>query len=70
MLITAMRDRLQCLGWTLFDDGQRLENGQWCLLTVSCRHTILVFGDNQREVWSAACSMAMKLTRDGLARPE
>jgi hypothetical protein len=70
MLIAEMRHRLQCLGWKVFDEGRRLENGQWCLLAVSCGHTLIVLGDTRREVWSAVCSMAMKLTRDGLAKPE
>jgi len=30
--------------------------------------TLLAIADSRREAWSAACSMAMRLTRDGRMR--
>jgi hypothetical protein len=59
--------RLEHLGWKALDEG-RQEDGRYCLLAESCGHFIIAFADTRREAWSAACSMAMKLTREGPLR--
>jgi hypothetical protein len=64
-----MRQRLRDLGWRLLD-AQAAQDGSWFLLAQSCGHTIVALADSQREVWSAACALAMKLTREGCARSE
>jgi hypothetical protein len=67
MLIAEMRNRLSCLGWKTFDNGRQLANGRWWLFAQSCRHTIVALADSRQEAWSAACAMALKLTRNGWA---
>ena len=69
MLIVEMRHRLQCLGWKVLDDARQADDGSWWLNAQSCGHTIVALADNHQEVWSLACSMALKLTRNGLAKP-
>lgn len=61
------RHWLRCLGWKTQDDGEQLEDGRWCVCARSCGHTVVALGDGQREVWSAACSMALRITRNGWA---
>ena len=63
------RHWLQRLGWKTQDDGQQLDDGRWCVFARSCRHTVVALDDGQTEAWSAACSMALKVTRNGWARP-
>jgi len=71
MLTTEMmRQRLRDLGWRLLDDAQQAEDGSWWLCARSCGHTIVALADMRHEVWSLACSMAMKLTREGYGRSE
>jgi hypothetical protein len=65
--MTTEIQRLQCLGWKALDEG-RDEDGRYCLLAESCGHFIISCADTRREAWAAACSMAMKLTREGLLR--
>ena len=67
MTVKVLRHRLTCLGWKTLDSG-RLPDGRWWLLATSCGHAIVARGDSREEVWSAACAMALKLTREGLAR--
>jgi hypothetical protein len=69
MLIAEMRHRLQSLGWKTLDDARQADDGSWWLNAQSCGHTIVALADSRQEVWSLACSMAMKVTRDGLAKP-
>jgi hypothetical protein len=68
MLIVEMRHRLQHLGWKVLD-GAQADDGTWWLNAQSCGHTIVAHADSRQEVWSLACSMALKLTRNGLAKP-
>jgi len=71
MLTTEMmRQRLRDLGWRLLDDARQADDGSWWLIAQSCGHTIVALADTRQEVWSRACSMAMKLTRDGYVRSE
>ena len=67
MTTEVLRHWLECLGWKPLDKGQQ-KDGCWCVLAMSCGHTVLVFADTHSEAWSAACSLAMKLTREGLLR--
>jgi hypothetical protein len=69
MLITEMRHRLQYLGWRTLGRGQQID-GRWWVFAGSCGHTIIAIADTPHEVWSAACAMAMKLTRNGLSDGE
>lgn len=68
MLTAELRHRLRCLGWKTFDRERQTRDGRWWVYATSCGHTIIAFADSRREAWSAACSMAMKLTREGSAR--
>lgn len=67
MTVKVLRHRLECLGWETLD-SRRQPDGRWWLLATSCGHAIVALGDSREEIWSAACSMAMKMTREGLAR--
>jgi len=67
MLITEMRHRLECLGWRTFDNEIQLASGRWRLFAYRRGHIMVALADSREEVWSAACSMAMKLTRNGLS---
>ncbi len=69
MLIAEMRHRLQCLGWKPLNDAQQAYDGSWWLSAQSCGHIIVALADSRSETWSLACSMAMKLTRNGLVSP-
>jgi hypothetical protein len=62
MSTEVLQHQLRRLGWLTLDDGQKLEDGCWCLLAMRDRQTVLAFADSRREVWSAACSMVMRLT--------
>jgi hypothetical protein len=69
MLTTEMmRQRLRDLGWRLLADAPA-EDGNWYVIAQSCGHTVIALTDTEPEAWSAACSMAMKLTRSQYARP-
>jgi hypothetical protein len=71
MLTTEMmRQRLRDLGWKPLDDAQQAEDQSWWLIAQSCGQTIVALADTRHEVWSAACSMAMRLTREGYGRSE
>jgi hypothetical protein len=59
--------RLELLGWKALDEG-RQEDGRYRVLAESCGHYIIAIADTRRAAWSAACSLAMKLTREGLLR--
>ena len=63
--MTTQIQRLELLGWKALDEG-RQEDGRYCLLAKSCGHFIISFADTRNEAWLAACSLAMKLTLDGL----
>jgi hypothetical protein len=39
------------------------------LIAQSCGHNIVALADTEHEVWLAACSTALNLTRSGSARP-
>ena len=65
MTSKVLRDRLRCLGWKTCDDGRRLESGRWSLFAKSCGHTLVAIADTRKEAWSAACAMALNLTRNG-----
>jgi len=69
MLIAEMRHRIECLGWKILSNEKSLPDGCWRLIAQSCGHTIVVLADSPRETWSAACAMALKLTRNGWAKP-
>jgi hypothetical protein len=57
--------QVQRLGWIAFDDGQQLEDGRWCVLIMrDPRETILAFAGSREEAWSAACSMAARLSSE------
>jgi hypothetical protein len=64
-----MRQRLRDLGWRLLD-AQAAPDGSWFLIAQSCGHTIIALANTQHEVWSGACAMAVKLTREGHGRSE
>ena len=59
---------LGCLGWKTPDDGQRLADGCWRVFAQSCGHTVVALADGEAEAWSAACSMALRLTTRGELR--
>jgi len=59
--------KLECLGWKTLDEGQE-EDGRYCVFAESCGHFVIAFADTRSEAWSAVCSLAMKLTREGLVR--
>ena len=63
MTADVFRHRLECLGWQTVGDAQEAEDGTWSLVAQSCGHNIVALADTEHEVWSAACSMAMKLTQ-------
>jgi hypothetical protein len=63
MTTNHMRHRLECLGWAALSET-RQPDGRWSVWATSCCHTILAIADNRHDVWSAACEMAMKLTRE------
>ena len=70
MLTTEMlRHQLRCLGWKPLGDAQQAEDGSWWLIARSCGHKIVALADTEHEVWLAACSTAMNLTRSGSVRP-
>ena len=69
MTTEMLRRRLLSLGWKTPDNAQQAEDGSWRLIARSCGHTIVALADAEHEVWSAACSTAMKLTRSGVAEP-
>jgi hypothetical protein len=69
MTTDVIRHRLECLGWRILDDARQAEDGSWFLIAQSCGHNIVALAGTKREVWSAACAMAMKLTRSGAVRP-
>lgn len=66
MTSEAFHQRLECIGWKILGGERHRKSGHWCLFAYSCGHTIVVITDSRKEAWSAACSMAMKLTRHGL----
>jgi len=59
--------RLELLGWKALDEG-RQEDGRYCVLAKSCGHFLIAFADTRGEAWSAACSMALRLTWEGELR--
>ena len=61
MTTETLQRRLRCLGWKACELGPQ-GDGQWGLWVTSCRHTIYSTGNTRHDAWSAACSMAMKLT--------
>jgi hypothetical protein len=65
-----LRQRLRGLGWKPLSDAQQAEDGSWSLIARSCGHTIVALADTRQEVWSAACLMAMRLTREGFGHSE
>lgn len=67
MTVETLCHQLQCLGWQPLEEG-RQSNGCWRVLTATFGHAILAYADNPQEAWSAACSMAMKVTLDGMTR--
>lgn len=67
MLIREMRHRLRCLGWKTFDNGRQVADRRWWVFAQSCGHTVVSLADSRSEAWSAACSMALKVTRNGWA---
>jgi hypothetical protein len=59
--------QLRRLGWITIDDGQRTLDGRWSVLVMrDPRETIIALTDSRREAWSAAYSMAVRLTCKGL----
>ena len=69
LLIAQMTTKhLESLGWHSIDEG-RQEDGRYCLLAMSCGHFVIAFADSRNDAWSAACSLAMKLTREDLRLP-
>ena len=66
----VLRQRLQGLGWRLLGDAQQAPDTSWYLLCQSAGHTIVALAETQYEVWSAASSMAIKLTRECHGRSE
>ena len=40
-------------------------DGSWSLIARSAGHTLVALADTRRDVWSAACSMAMRLRAKG-----
>ena len=65
--MTTEIQRLELLGWKALDEG-RQEDGRYCVLAETCGHFLIAFAATRNEAWAAACSMAMKLTREGLLR--
>jgi hypothetical protein len=63
----SFRRKLECLGWKPFAGGQQ-PDGCWWQAATSCGHTVVAFARNGQEAWSAASSMALKVTRNGWAR--
>ena len=59
--------QLESLGWKALDEGQ--SDDRYYLLAGSCGHFIMSLADTRTEAWSAARSMAMKLTRGDLRLP-
>jgi hypothetical protein len=68
MTTSVFRHQLECLGWKSWEKAIRFDNDRWCVAVYSCGHTILALADSRKEVWSAAWSMAFKLTFNGHAR--
>jgi hypothetical protein len=62
----TLRQRLYDLGWKALGGAQQVDDGSWQLVAECCGHTIVALAETQYETWSLACSMAMKLTRDGV----
>jgi hypothetical protein len=69
MTTDLFRHKLECLGWRTWGEEFPLESGRWLLCAFSCGHTIIAIGDSRREIWSAACSTALNVTRNGSVRP-
>ena len=69
MTTEALLHRLECLGWKLLAGGQR-PDGRWWQTATSCGHTVVALADTRHEAWSAACAMALNLTRNGLAHDD
>ena len=67
MTTDQLHHRLECVGWRAIEEG-RQEDGRYCVLAKSCEHYIVAFADTRCAAWSAACSLAMKLTREGRLR--
>ena len=63
MTTKRMRHRLECLGWEALSETQQ-SDGRWSVWATSYCHAIFAIADNRHDVWSAACEMAMKLTRE------
>ena len=61
MTIETMQRRLRYLGWKAYELGLQ-NDGRWVICVTCCRHIIYAMGSTRREVWSAACSTALKLT--------
>ena len=66
--MTTAEHQLECLGWRATDEGQRAD-GRYFVLAKSCDQFVIAFADTSHAAWSAACSMALKLTREGLRLP-
>ena len=66
MTTELLRHQLACLGWKVLEEGQ--QGDYWYVLAASCGHTVLAFADGHQEVESAARSLVMKLTREGVLR--
>jgi hypothetical protein len=63
MTTELFQQRLWRLGWLTIDDGQQLEDGRWSVLVMrDPREIIVAFADSSEEAWSAALSMAVRLT--------
>jgi len=67
MTTEAFQHRLNCLGWKVIDEWR--QSDRWYLFAKSCGHTIVTIADSRFEAWLAACSMAMKLTREEIRHP-
>ena len=63
-----MLSRQSCLGWKTLDNGGQLGDGSWRVFAQSCGHTVVALAHNHQEAWSAASSMALKVTRNGWVR--
>jgi len=67
MTTDQLHHRLECLGWRVINEG-RQEDDRYYVLAKSCQHYVIALADTRCAAWSAACSLAMKLTREGLLR--
>ena len=66
MTTELLLHQLACLGWKVLNEGQQADG--WYVLAASCGHTVLAIADTRRAAESAARSLAMKLTREGVLR--